>query len=172
VHFAPSTIGVDPAVIAELEKVLVTKGAKNYLDFVEQLQTLSAVISDEAACYRAVLALLGKKGVSPAQMVEDFTTSAQVLANHNEKFHQQCEQQIAKSVGGRAQAVTDLDTRIAALQNEIAQLTQQRNEQASGIEAEQRQITELAQRYTVAFDVLMGQISERKSKIQTYGRGG
>lgn len=169
---------IDKAAREKLESALTIAAPEGYREVTDTLSTLADTIPDERTRYTAMIKLLAKRGMATDHLLEDMDKAIGILEGKSRDFHDELEHQITKKVGGKQQAVADLDhqieerkAQIAALSSEVDQLTARRNEEASGIEVERQKIAAVQAQFTAAYNAVHAGVKDRRDKLSTYGKG-
>jgi hypothetical protein len=184
----PRVATVDPAVqakLAELDKsarqqlsqAMEAAGASLVEELGETLETLKeSGVEDEKVRYTAAIKSLIKKGHPVSAICQDMDKCIGVLEDKNREFSSQLKGQFDKRVGSKTQTVQTCDDQIAAkiaqkakLDQEIADLTTQKAEAQQGIHDEQNKLTQVGERFDMAYKAIRSEVESQRAKIAQYG---
>jgi hypothetical protein len=133
-------------------------------------------VDDEKVRYTAAIKSLIKKGHPVSAICQDVDKCVGVLEDKNREFASQLKAQFDKRVGSKTQTVQTCDAQILAktaqkekLNQEIADLAAQKSEAQQGITDEQLKLTQVGERFDMAYKAIRSEVESQRAKIAQYG---
>lgn len=168
---------LDKSARQQLAQAMEASGATLVEELGETLETLKeSGVEDEKIRYTAAIKGLIKKGHPVAAICQDVDKCIGVLEDKNREFSSQLKTQFDKRVGTKTQTVQTSQDQIkvkqaqkAKLDQEIADLTAQRTEAQSGITDEQNKLTQVGERFDMAYKAIRSEVEAQRAKIAQYG---
>ena len=168
---------LDKSARQQLAQAMEGAGASLVEELGDTLETLKeSGVEDEKVRYTAAIKGLTKKGHSVSAICQDMDKCIGVLEDKNREFASQLKGQFDKRVGTKTQTVQTCEYQIkvkqaqkAKLDQEIYDLSAQRTEAQSGITDEQNKLTQVGERFDMAYKAIRSEVEAQRAKIAQYG---
>lgn len=167
---------IDKSARDQLSQAMDSADAKLVEELGDTLETLKDAIPDEKARYTAAIKLMVKKGHAVSALLSDLDKCIGVLEEKDREFNAQLKGQFEKRVGAKQTAfatcneqIKSKNEQIQLLEAEIAHLTVQRDDAQAGISGEQTKLTQVQERFEMAYRALRSEVESQRAKIAQYG---
>lgn len=167
---------LDKSAREKLHQAMDDAGAKLVEEFGDLLDTLKESIADEKVRYTAALKILIKKGNTVTAVCADIDKCIGVLEEKDREFTSQLKDQLDKRVGSRKaqveglqKTIEDKSNQIVTLEREIKDLSGKRDVAFNEITEEQMKLTQVQERFTLAYQAIKAEAQLQRGKIVQYG---
>lgn len=173
----PVTGAPDPKFVDVLLKAIesANKDGFDYLEYKTSLQSLQKMDMDEATRFKSAYAMAKTLGLNKSNLLQSTDHYIAILNNEEKKFKDALINQKARQVEGREVALKNIEKAISEKQAAIERLKAEIEASNAELVKVREEITDAIQKidstndqFMHAFRSVMGQITEDRSKIETY----
>lgn len=151
-------------------------GAQIVKEFSELFAEFSDLVEDKSLLYGKVLKVLSKKGHTVQDLLGGFDGCIGALEDKSRAFEKRLAEELKKKVGGKQEAVQRLDAQIeerrralAAIEQEISGLETSRDQEQSGISAEEQRLERTRSRFGVVYRSAMETVTAQRAEVERLG---
>lgn len=165
--FAPAASTIDPAIVETLRKALADAKNGAYKAFRVVLDSLP--IPDETTRYRTALDILAKsQNISSDQVLAALDEEGNILGTQHTAFDSFVQSSIDSDVTAKNEQAKDAAAQIAALQQQIADLTQKGQTLVAEATAAQNNINAQKATFEASFASVQAEVQTERSKIAMF----
>jgi ABC-type transporter Mla subunit MlaD len=172
---APASNEPDPQALAKLEETLTGALPPLYAHFMEQLESLKEVISDEGTRIKAALktskASADQVVGSLDQLIGVMDHAASDFAKSFEEKKTKLEAQVAEAIKTTEDLIKTKEEQLKSIEEQLIALKAKRDSDAQGLQAEEKHLEGVRSGFYAAHQQVLNRLTMQKTKIAAVPKG-